>query len=389
MASTFRLLRDSGLVRRQLVVFALLTAAFNGIVTASVGAWLAQTYSSHQSRRQSVQNIADLIYERRTRAGMVVSSLRRGADADELRYRKRAYDEAFVEWNKKIQNNVLQIREVMGAVETTKFETLMQDQLVPAMITMDICVTKAYDLKLAGQDPLAFIKGCRYAELNQFTLDCAAGFTDELYRVTRLTFLPLLDWNRRELEAARKRATEACTRPAILLAPVPPPPKPAAANAPAASAGQQGQTPAELFIRHAEIMARTSSRTASSEAGLARHFTPAANRLLARSSPPAYPDISNILRPGLAFSAFVASVMPSMPGISTSETSKSTAEGSAISWASADCPSSNSITSWPSLLSARASSVRADVSSSASRMRAIRSPGDSRNSTAPKSSRYS
>lgn len=245
MASTFRLLRDSGLVRRQLVVFALLTAAFNGIVTASVGAWLAQTYSSHQSRRQSVQNIADLIYERRTRAGMVVSSLRRGADADELRYRKRAYDEAFVEWNKKIQNNVLQIREVMGAVETTKFETLMQDQLVPAMITMDICVTKAYDLKLAGQDPLAFINGCRYAELNQFTLDCAAGFTDELYRVTRLTFLPLLDWNRRELEAARKRATEACTRPAILLAPVPPPPKPAAANAPAASAGQQGQTPAD------------------------------------------------------------------------------------------------------------------------------------------------
>ena len=69
----------------------------------------------HQSRRASAQSIADLIYERRTRAGMVVSSLRRGADLDELRFRKRAYDEVFVEWNKRIQNNVLQIREMIGA----------------------------------------------------------------------------------------------------------------------------------------------------------------------------------------------------------------------------------------------------------------------------------
>ena len=107
MASPLKLLQEAGLIRHNLIIFALLTAAFNGIVTASIGSWLAQTYSDHNSRRQYVQNIADLIYERHTRARMVLSSLRRGAELDEVRYRKRAYDEVFVEWNKKIQNNVL------------------------------------------------------------------------------------------------------------------------------------------------------------------------------------------------------------------------------------------------------------------------------------------
>ena len=48
----FGLLRTAGLKRRQFMLFALISAAINGIVTASVGAWLAQTYAQHQSRRQ-------------------------------------------------------------------------------------------------------------------------------------------------------------------------------------------------------------------------------------------------------------------------------------------------------------------------------------------------
>src|SRR5262245_57511683 len=115
MASPLRLLREAGLMRYNLVVFAMLTAALNGIVTASVGAWLAQAYTTHLARRSSVQGLADLVYERRARAGLVVSSLRRGADLDELRHRKRTYDEVFVEWNRRIQVNLLQIRDVMGA----------------------------------------------------------------------------------------------------------------------------------------------------------------------------------------------------------------------------------------------------------------------------------
>ena len=73
------LIRAARLTRRQLIIFALMSAVINGIVTACVGAWLAQTYATQQSRRKSVEALANLIYERRTRAGMVVSSMRRNA----------------------------------------------------------------------------------------------------------------------------------------------------------------------------------------------------------------------------------------------------------------------------------------------------------------------
>src|SRR5438552_8479439 len=70
------LLRSARLTRRQLITFALVSAVLNGVVTACVGTWLAQTYATQQSRRKSVETLAHLIYDRRTRAGMVVPSLR-------------------------------------------------------------------------------------------------------------------------------------------------------------------------------------------------------------------------------------------------------------------------------------------------------------------------
>src|SRR5664279_1185235 len=100
MAAGLRLLRSAQLTRQQLIIFALVSAILNGMVTAGVGAWLAQTYATQQSRRKSVEAIANLIYDRRTRAGMVVPSLRRNAPLDEIQFRKRAYDEAYVDWNK-------------------------------------------------------------------------------------------------------------------------------------------------------------------------------------------------------------------------------------------------------------------------------------------------
>ena len=96
------LLRYARLTRRQLIAFALASAAINGVITATVGAWLAQTYATYQSRRQSIENIAHLVYERRTRAGMVASAIRRGAEMDEVRHRKQAYDEVYVDWNKNV-----------------------------------------------------------------------------------------------------------------------------------------------------------------------------------------------------------------------------------------------------------------------------------------------
>ncbi|WP_072369178.1 hypothetical protein [Hyphomicrobium sp. NDB2Meth4] len=209
----FGLVRAARLTRRQLIVFALASAVLNGIVTACVGAWLAQTYATQQTRRKSVETLANMIYDRRTRAGMVVSSMRRNAPMDEIQFRKRAYDEAYVDWNKNILLNLFVIREVGGDLKFSALERSFEDDLVATMADIDRCLTKAYDRKLAGEDVVPILDACRMARMHQFVLDCGATFTDELYKLTKLSFSP---FSRARTE--RKRLAEVnikanCTRP--------------------------------------------------------------------------------------------------------------------------------------------------------------------------------
>lgn len=209
----FGLVRLARLSRRQLIAFALVSAVVNGIVTALVGAWLAQTYNGYHSRRQSVESIASLFYARRTRAGMVVSALRRNADEQEVRDRKRAYDEAYVEWNTNIRRNLFVIREVMGAKELANLEQVFEDSLVGALADMDRCLTKAYDERMAGRSPLPVLEACRMPEVYQFALDCGAAFTNELHKMSQFTFLPFTV-SKDALSKAEMRVTKDCTRPA-------------------------------------------------------------------------------------------------------------------------------------------------------------------------------
>jgi hypothetical protein len=184
------LLRYARLTRRQLIVFALASAVINGVITASVGAWLAQTYSTYQARRQAIETIAHLVYERRTRAGMVASSIRRNAELEEVRHRKQAYDEAYVDWNKNVMLNLIAIREAAGDLNVSSLEPVFEDHLIAAMADQDRCVTKAYDARIANQDAKAILDACRMAELHQYVLDCGATFTNELYKLTQPTFVP-------------------------------------------------------------------------------------------------------------------------------------------------------------------------------------------------------
>lgn len=247
------LLRAARLTRRQLIVFALVSAVINGIVTATIGAWLAQTYTTQQNQRKVVESISHLVYERRTRAGMVVSALRRNAELDELRYRKRAYDESYVDWNKNVLLNLVAIREVMGEVTLPKLEAEFQDQLVAAMSDVDRCLTKAYDARINNQDPLPLLDACRMAGLHQFVLDCAATFTNELHKVTRLSFVPLYNDLGKVRILAEERIRRSCVRPPELVevsgtpppaaTPIPPaPPEPIATSTVATTS--QGAAPA-------------------------------------------------------------------------------------------------------------------------------------------------
>jgi hypothetical protein len=236
--STRGLLRYARLTRRQLIAFALASAAVNGVITASVGTWLAQTYATYQGRRQSIESIAHLVYERRTRAGMVASAIRRDAEIEEVRHRKRAYDEAYVDWNKNVMLNLFAIREVAGELKLSKLEPFFEDGLVAAMADVDRCITQAYDRRLANQDAKAVLESCRMSELHQFVLDCGATFTNELHKLTQLTFVPFSGEAARLHDAAELNIKNNCTRAEVASAPSV---KPAAAP-PAATVSE---TPAE------------------------------------------------------------------------------------------------------------------------------------------------
>lgn len=211
---TLGLLRQARLSRRQLIAFALISAVINGIITASVGAWLGQTYAKYQARKESIESLVHLVYERRTRAGMVASALRRNADIEEVKYRKRAYDEAYVDWNKSIMQNIFAIREVTGEYFLSKLEGHFQDGLVAAMADVDRCLTKAYDARLANQEPKPILDQCRMPALHQFVLDCGATFTNEIYKLTKLSFIPFQSQLSEGPDKAERRISEACTRPA-------------------------------------------------------------------------------------------------------------------------------------------------------------------------------
>jgi hypothetical protein len=226
------LLRYARLSRRQIIVFALASAAINGIITATVGAWLAQTYSAYQSRRQAIETIAHLVYERRTRAGMVASAIRRNADIEEVRHRKQAYDEAYVDWNKNVMLNLFAIREAAGDLKFSALEPLFEDHLIAAMADVDRCITKAYDARVLDQDAKAILEACRMAELHQFVLDCGATFSNELYKLTRLTFIPFTGEFLKSKELAETRIRDACVTAAVPKTP----PTPSPATAPTAAA---------------------------------------------------------------------------------------------------------------------------------------------------------
>ena len=242
------LLKQSGLGPRQIIGFAILSAVINGMVTAAVGAWLAQSYASYQKKTAAVQSLSDLVYERRTRAGMVMWAIRRNGELDELRFRKRAYDEAFVAWNKKVQYNIFMIRDISGEKGVTKLETQFQEMLVPALSDLDSCLTKAYDVRIAGGDGKPLLEACRMTELYQFTLDCAATFTNELDRLTRFSFLPLSGPGKDLLKATEARIDRGCTRPPAPASV----PGAAPAAAIAAPAAPEPLPPAELVLPPAQ-----------------------------------------------------------------------------------------------------------------------------------------
>ena len=66
-----------------------------------------------EQRQNAVQSISRSIYERRSRAELLASALRRNVTLEEIVERKKLYDEAYVRWNTNHQANLLLVRQLL------------------------------------------------------------------------------------------------------------------------------------------------------------------------------------------------------------------------------------------------------------------------------------
>jgi len=144
-----------------------------------------------RSRQQAVQSFSKYIYERRARAELLSSSLRRHAKSplaesyNELILRKKLYDEAYYNWNANSQANLFLIRQILQDDRYTIIEDIVEKDLILNILRpLDACLTDAYDNAIRNGDPVVILDNCNSKVLLANALDCGYAITDELYKLT-------------------------------------------------------------------------------------------------------------------------------------------------------------------------------------------------------------
>ena len=137
-----------------------------------------------QQRQTAVENLSRLMYERRTRAVMLASSLRRDASLAEVGERKSQYDESYVRWNANEQSNMFQVRRILGSPEYSELERIIESDLVVALFKpIDACITTAYDQRLRGKSAARTLDGCQIDQLFARALTCTGSLAYELFQL--------------------------------------------------------------------------------------------------------------------------------------------------------------------------------------------------------------
>lgn len=176
-----------------LEVAKLIAAALVPVSIAATGAYLTQKDRQKEEVRahwEAIDHISRAALHRRVRAELLASALRRDAKSptehslQELKQRKQAYDEAYVDWNANIGRYMLTLRRASGDTQYTQLESKQQRALVNTILKpMDACLTEAYDQAMArqGSKVSLALDACNIRGLLQQSLDCTYEITDQAY----------------------------------------------------------------------------------------------------------------------------------------------------------------------------------------------------------------
>lgn len=181
-----------------LVIGFLLTWGIGGLLTDKLKASnLENQRKSDQIREKrengllAISKITELMYDRYTVSTLLASSLKRKAPLEELKERKKLYDESYLKWNKNLQITQLTVRGLTTDTAYSKIEAVIQHNLVPHYQAIDSRLTNGFDARLKNQswtyDSLFIInelektRGCCYTISNYLWIK-ANLYGDEKYR---------------------------------------------------------------------------------------------------------------------------------------------------------------------------------------------------------------
>jgi hypothetical protein len=146
---------------------------------------------AERARKEAVAQISEAIYERRTRAELLASALRRrdaapsSLNEQELVTRKTNYDESYARWNSNLKANLFKIRGVLRQDTYRPLESLIEFSLVRDIFNpMDGCLTKAYDASIAGKPATPILDQCGMRDLLRRALDCGHDVSEALYQLS-------------------------------------------------------------------------------------------------------------------------------------------------------------------------------------------------------------
>jgi hypothetical protein len=171
-----------------------LTSVVVGFILTGIIGWLLTNWYNERQKQndlarvrfesgtEAAQKIAQIVYRRYTRASMLYSSFLRSAELDELRQRKKEYDEAYADWGATLQSNLFTIRRLTGKIKYTSRESQFESALVQSFTSIDACLTKAYDARIKGQQPIPILRSCDMTAQLEQALNLSYDVTEELFQ---------------------------------------------------------------------------------------------------------------------------------------------------------------------------------------------------------------
>lgn len=154
-----------------------------------------------ESQQSAVQELSTFIYDRRSRAALLLSALQRHSkepvkqSREIVMHRKELYDESFHKWNSHIQANLLLLNQLLEEDDVEYFEEMVQGELVLTILKpLDKCLTDAYDDAIRGRHTYRALNDCEVPDLLRRVtarsllkqaLSCGKLITDKLFEFTK------------------------------------------------------------------------------------------------------------------------------------------------------------------------------------------------------------